>query len=307
MTDALMLLGPTGGGKTALSLELARRFPLDIISVDSAQVFRGMDIGTAKPTVQERSLVPHHLIDIRDPAERYSAAEFVRDAAASIADVRERGRLPLLVGGTMLYAKALREGLSELPSAHAPLRAEFEREAQRVGWPALHARLAERDPQTAARLAPNDAQRIQRALEILEVSGVPMSQLLARRTASSLRLDVVAITPADRAVLHRQIEHRFDSMLERGFLDEVCALRLRGDLKPDLPSMRSVGYRQAWSFLDGRGTHDQFRAAAIAATRQLAKRQLTWLRSLTVDETIDPAQPGGLRALAERLESMRAS
>ena len=178
--------------------------------------------------------------------------------------------------------------MSELPSAHAPLRAELEREAQRVGWPALHARLAERDPQTAARLAPNDAQRIQRALEILEVAGVPMSQLLVRRATSSLQFAVVAIVPADRAVLHRQIEHRFDSMLERGFLDEVRALKSRGDLTPDLPSMRSVGYRQAWIFLDGSGTRDQFRAAAIAATRQLAKRQLTWLRSLTVDETIDP-------------------
>ncbi len=307
MIDALMLLGPTGGGKSALALKLARRLPAEIISVDSAQVFSAMDIGTAKPSLQERAEVPHHLVDIRDPAERYSAAEFVRDATAAIAAIRARSRVPLLVGGTMLYAKALREGLSELPSAHAALRAELEREAQRVGWPRMHARLAERDPETAARLAPNDSQRIQRALEVIEITGVPMSRLLVRRAPSSLRLGVVAVVPVERGVLHRQIEHRFDRMLEGGFLDEVRALKRRGDLTADLPSMRSVGYRQAWAFLDGGGTHGQFRAAAIAATRQLAKRQLTWLRSLAVDETVDPAHPECLIALTDRLQAMQAA
>lgn len=304
MTDALMLLGPTGSGKSALALDIALRFPVEIVSVDSAQVFCGMDIGTAKPSARERAAVPHHLIDIRDPAERYSAAAFVRDAGVAIAAIRARARLPLLVGGTMLYAKALREGLSELPSADAAVRAEIEREAQRTGWPALHAQLARRDPQTAARLAPNDAQRIQRALEVMHLTGAPMSQQLARRAPNLLRFSVVALAPSERDTLHRQIEQRFDRMLADGLLDEVRALRQRGDLTADLPSMRSVGYRQAWRYLDGAGTLAEFRAAAIAATRQLAKRQLTWLRSFTVDETIEPARADAVTALSRVLESM---
>ncbi len=304
IVDALMLLGPTGSGKSALALDLARRYPIEIISVDSAQVYRGLDIGTAKPTLAERAAVTHHLIDLRDPAERYSAADFVRDAETAIAEVRSRGRLPLLVGGTMLYAKALRDGLSELPSADASIRAALEDDARRLGWPAMHARLARLDPSTAARLAPNDSQRIERALEIIEATGVPMSSLLAPGRRSSLRLDVVALMPADRAALHRRIEQRFDEMLRQGFVDEVASLRQRGDLTPDLPSMRSVGYRQAWAHLEGACTYAQFRAAAIAATRQLAKRQLTWLRSLSADCTIDPRQVDALGPLGDRLAAL---
>lgn len=303
--DALMLLGPTGSGKSALALELAQQFPIEIISVDSAQVYRGLDIGTAKPTLSERAAVAHHLIDLRDPAERYSAADFVRDAEIAVADVRSRGRLPLLVGGTMLYAKALRDGLSELPSADASIRAQLEDDARRLGWPALHARLARLDPLTAARLAPNDSQRIERALEIIEVTGVPMSRLLAPDRKPVLRLDVIALMPADRPALHRRIEQRFDEMLERGFVDEVDRLRQRGDLTPDLPSMRSVGYRQAWTHLDGVSSYAQFRAAAIAATRQLAKRQLTWLRSLAADCAFDPLQIDGRGPLGDRLAALK--
>jgi tRNA dimethylallyltransferase len=304
VVDALMLLGPTGSGKSALALDLAQQYPIEIISVDSAQVYRGLDIGTAKPSLAERAAVTHHLIDLRDPAERYSAADFVRDAEIAVAEVRSRGRLPLLVGGTMLYAKALRDGLSDLPSADTSIRAALEDDARRLGWPAMHARLARLDPSTAARLAPNDSQRIERALEIIEATGVPMSTLLAPGRRSSLRLDVVALMPADRATLHRRIEQRFDEMLRKGFVDEVAGLRQRGDLTPDLPSMRSVGYRQAWAHLEGASTHAQFRAAAIAATRQLAKRQLTWLRSLSADCTIDPLQVDGRGPLGDRLAAL---
>jgi tRNA dimethylallyltransferase len=307
MTEALMLLGPTGSGKSALALEVARHRPVEIISVDSAQVYRGLDIGSAKPSAAERSAVTHHLIDIRDPAERYSAADFVRDARAAIAAVRARGRVPLLVGGTMLYAKALRDGLSALPAADSAIRAAIDTDAQHLGWPALHARLATLDPETAARLAPNDAQRIQRALEVIEVSGQPMSELLTQPTPDRPRLDVVALIPADRAQLHRRLEQRFDAMLACGFIDEVRALKQRGDLTPDLPSMRCVGYRQAWAYLDGHGSHAEFRAAAIAATRQLAKRQLTWLRSLAADFSIEAGSGDALQRLLTRLDRLKAS
>jgi tRNA dimethylallyltransferase len=306
MADALLLLGPTGSGKSALALEMAQRRPVELISVDSAQVYRGLDIGSAKPSAAERAAVPHHLIDIRDPAERYSAAEFVRDARAAIAAVRARGRLPLLVGGTMLYAKALRDGLAELPAADAAIRAAIDADAQRIGWPALHARLAALDPQTAARLAPNDAQRIQRALEVIEVAGRPMSALLAQPAADRSRLDVVSLLPVDRAQLHRRLEQRFDAMLTRGFLDEVRALKQRGDLTAELPSMRSVGYRQAWAYLDGRNSHAEFRAAAIAATRQLAKRQFTWLRSLATDCCIEAESAEAAQRLLQRLDGLHA-
>lgn len=302
-----MLLGPTGSGKSALALEVARHRPVEIISVDSAQVYRGLDIGSAKPSAAERSAVTHHLIDIRDPAERYSAADFVRDARAAIAAVRARGRVPLLVGGTMLYAKALRDGLSALPAADSAIRAAIDTDAQHLGWPALHARLATLDPETAARLAPNDAQRIQRALEVIEVSGQPMSELLTQPTPDRPRLDVVALIPADRAQLHRRLEQRFDAMLACGFIDEVRALKQRGDLTPDLPSMRCVGYRQAWAYLDGHGSHAEFRAAAIAATRQLAKRQLTWLRSLAADFSIEAGSGDALQRLLTRLDRLKAS
>jgi tRNA dimethylallyltransferase len=307
MTEALLLLGPTGSGKSALALEVAQRRPVEIISVDSAQVYRGLDIGSAKPSLSERAAVPHHLIDIRDPAERYSAADFVRDARAAIADVRGRGRLPLLVGGTMLYAKALRDGLSALPAADATVRAAIDAEARQLGWPALHARLATLDPETAARLSPNDAQRIQRALEVIEISGQPMSSLLARPTPDRPRLDVVALMPADRAQLHRRLEQRFDAMLAQGFLEEVSALRQRGDLSVDLPSMRSVGYRQAWTYLEGQGTHAEFRAAAIAATRQLAKRQLTWLRSLAADSSVEAQSADATNRVLQHLDHLSPS
>ena len=293
IVDALMLLGPTGSGKSALALDLARQYPIEIISVDSAQVYRGLDIGTAKPTLAERAAVTHHLIDLRDPAERYSAADFVRDAGIAIAEVRSRGKLPLLVGGTMLYAKALRDGLSELPSADASIRAALEEDARRIGWPAMHARLVQLDPSTAAAARPErlPAHRA-RAGDHRSDRRADVEPALAG-PAAMLRLDVVALMPNDRAALHRRIEQRFDEMLRQGFVDEVAMLRQRGDLTPDMPSMRSVGYRQAWAHLEGVSSYAEFRAAAIAATRQLAKRQLTWLRSLSADCTFDPLQIDG--------------
>lgn len=286
--DAVLLLGPTGCGKSRLALQLANEVRLEIVSIDSAQVYRGLDIGTAKATAEERRRVPHHLLDLRDPAEPYSAADFVRDAAQAIGAIRVRGNLPLAVGGTMLYAKALREGLSSLPSADPQVRARIAAEAGRFGWPALHARLAQLDAATAARLPPNDTQRIQRALEVLELTGTPLSQLQGAPQAPALSLRLIALLPADRAELHRRIALRFDAMLAAGLLDEVRALRARGDLDPDLPALRSVGYRQAWEHLAGGSTLEQFRAAAIAATRQLAKRQITWLRSMPDAIVIDP-------------------
>jgi len=288
MTDALLLLGPTACGKSALAMALAEHRPLEIVSVDSAQVYRGMDIGTAKPQAAERARVPHHLLDIREPHQPYSAADFVRDASQAIAEIRGRGRLPLVVGGTMLYARALRSGLSALPPADAAIRARLDREARELGWAALHARLAEVDPPTAARLPPADSQRIQRALEVFELTGRPLSQLQGAARPGALRLATIALLPADRAELHRRIEQRFDAMLAEGFVGEVQRLRARGDLHADLPSLRSVGYRQAWRHLAGATTPAQFRAEAIAATRQLAKRQITWLRSMPDVRRLDP-------------------
>jgi tRNA dimethylallyltransferase len=305
--DAVLLLGPTACGKSALALKLARAMALEIVSIDSAQVYRGMDIGTAKPSAEERAQVPHHLIDLRDPSEPYSAAEFVRDALRAIADIRSRGRWPLVVGGTMLYAKALREGLSRLPSADAEVRARIDTRAQADGWRALHARLAQVDPETAARLPPNDRQRIQRALEIFEITGAPMSTLLVADHRPSLRLLTIALLPANRAELHRRIEARFDAMLAAGFLDEVRGLKARGDLDPDLPSMRSVGYRQAWQHLDGAMSFDAFRAAGIAATRQLAKRQITWIRSMRDAQAIDPFDEGAAAQVEAILRQTIAS
>ena len=302
--DAVLLLGPTASGKSALAMQMAELIPLEIVSVDSAQVYRGMDIGTAKPSAAERATVPHHLIDIRDPADPYSAADFVRDATVAIRDLRKRGKLPLLVGGTMLYAKALREGLSNLPAAAPQVRARIEAEATRLGWPALHARLAQVDCITAARLKPNDGQRIQRALEIYEVTGTPMSDLLGADTPPLLNLTTIALLPADRAQLHRRIAQRFDAMLDAGLLEEVRALRARSDLSPDLPSMRSVGYRQAWTFEEGKCTFDEFRSASIASTRQLAKRQITWLRSMTDAVVVEPLSVAALGELALLLRVM---
>jgi tRNA dimethylallyltransferase len=307
MPEALLLLGPTGSGKSALALALARDVPLEIVSVDSAQVYRGLDIGSAKPSAAERAAVPHHLIDLNDPAQPYSAADFVRDAQAAIAAIRARGRVPLLVGGTMLYAKALRDGLSDLPSADAALRARLEDEASRSGWPALHARLAQLDPATAARLAPNDAQRIQRALEVHALTGVPLSELQRVQDAPRRPLALVALMPGDRAALHAALERRFDAMLAAGFLDEVRRLRARGDLHADLPALRSVGYRQAWAHLAGGTDFATFRDSAIAATRRLAKRQLTWLRGLAPDTVIDPQQADPLAALRARAKALLAA
>jgi len=278
----IMLLGPTASGKSAVAMALAERFPIEIISVDSAQVYRLLDIGTAKPGAQERHQVPHHLIDILDPEEVYSAARFAADTRPLIDAILSRGRLPLLVGGTMLYAKALRQGLHDLPPADSALRAALDRQAAEAGWPALHAQLAVIDPDTAARLAPNDSQRIQRALEVHALTGKPLSQWIADpRDSATPAFDClrIALEPSDRSVLHARIESRFRLMLERGLIDEVRQLRNRPTLHPELPSMRSVGYRQVWAWLDAPTSLESLVALGTAATRQLAKRQLTWLRS----------------------------
>jgi tRNA dimethylallyltransferase len=279
----ICLAGPTAAGKSASTLALAERWPLEIVNVDSATIYRGMDIGTAKPSPEEQAQVPQHLLDILDPIQSYSAADFVADALRLIDEIRARGRIPLLAGGTMMYYKALRDGLDDLPQADPALRAELEARAAVQGWPALHAELAQLDPVTAARLAPNDSQRIQRALEICMLSGQPMSALLLRsqrpRDATGNQYLTISLEPSDRAALHARIEQRFDAMLDRGLLDEVRALRARGDLHTGLPSVRCVGYRQMWAHLDGGGGPPPPRAPGIAATRQLAKRQITWLRA----------------------------
>ncbi len=285
---AILLMGPTASGKSALAAALAEHFPVEIVSVDSAQVYRGMDIGTAKPSAAQRAAVPYHLIDILDPTERYSAAQFRGDAIRLIREISARGRTPLLVGGTMLYFKALREGLSELPDSDEEVRAGIDAEAAERGWPAMHARLAEVDPQTAARLKPTDSQRIQRALEIYRVTGKPMSKLLGRKkSALPFRLVELALAPSDRSALHRRIEERFDAMLKRGLVEELRALKKRYPLKPTLPSMRCVGYRQAWQYLEGEIGMKELRDRGVAATRQLAKRQLTWLRAMKTVRSFD--------------------
>lgn len=282
------LAGPTASGKTAAALAIAAQQPVEIISVDSALVYRSMDIGTAKPTAAELAAAPHHLINIRDPLQAYSAAEFVLDATRLIDEISARGRLPLVVGGTMLYFKALRDGLDDMPTADPATRAALEAEAQAKGWPALHAELAAVDAVTAARLAPNDSQRISRALEVFRVSGQPLSffqtQNAIEKGAAHARPQragaLISLEPQERAWLHERIAQRFDSMLASGLIDEVKALRARGDLHADLPSMRCVGYRQAWEALDGGWPLAELRERGIAATRQLAKRQITWLRSM---------------------------
>lgn len=279
----ICLAGPTAAGKSASTLALAERWPLEIVNVDSATIYRGMDIGTAKPSPAEQAQVPQHLLDIRDPAQSYSAAEFRADALRLIDEIRARGRIPLLAGGTMMYYKALRDGLDDLPQADPALRAELEARAARDGWPALHAELARLDPVTAARLAPNDSQRIQRALEICQLSGQPMSALLGRQRAAAgdddNRYLTISLEPSARAALHARIEQRFDAMLANGLLEEVRGLHARADLHPGLPSVRCVGYRQMWAHLDGEISLEEAREQGIAATRQLAKRQITWLRA----------------------------
>jgi len=292
--QALAIAGPTASGKTGLALAIAAHLQdqggVEIISVDSALVFKGMNIGTAKPSASELAAVPHHLIDIRDPLNAYSAAEFAHDALDCVADIRSRGKMPILVGGTMLYFKALMEGLNDMPAANAEVRAGIQAEAENLGWPAMHALLREVDPLTAARLAPADSQRISRALEVFRISGKALSSFHQLNVAPAepansnalhwANAPLLSLEPTDRSWLHKRIEQRFDDMLSNGFLDEVKDLRARGDLTPDLPAMRCVGYRQAWEALDGTLPMSELRDRGVFATRQLAKRQITWLRSL---------------------------
>jgi len=298
MLKPIALVGPTASGKTAVAMSIAEKFPIEIISIDSALVYRGMDIGTAKPSAQEREQVMHHLIDIREPTQTYNAADFASDAQQLIADIHSRGKLPLLVGGTMLYLKALQDGIDDLPKADAATRDAIEVRAKDIGWPAMHQELSKVDPVTAARLAPNDSQRISRALEVWHISGKSLSAWFEegankrldtqRTTASGTDIDVISLEPVDRTWLHTRIEQRFTAMLAAGFLNEMQSLRARGDLTLDLPSMRCVGYRQAWEQMDakqqqGISTQEmltRLQETAVAATRQLAKRQLTWLRGM---------------------------
>jgi len=295
----LALAGPTAAGKTAAAMAIAEALPVEIVSVDSALVYRGMDIGTAKPSAAERAAVPHHLIDLIDPAQGYSAAQFVADAREAIAQIHARGRLALLVGGTMLYFKALFEGLDPMPPADAAVRAALDAEAAERGGPAMHAELARVDPVTAARLPPGDTQRIQRALEVFRVSGRPLSSFHREAREPAAHPPLLSLEPAERGWLHQRIAMRFTQMLGAGFVDEVRALRARGDLHAGLPSMRCVGYRQAWEALEA----DDLSALperGIAATRQLAKRPLTWLRGMAGREVIACDAPGAIEQVVER-------
>jgi tRNA dimethylallyltransferase len=305
MTPAILLMGPTASGKSALAMTLAERFDGEIVSVDSAQVYRGMDIGTAKPDAQARARRPHHLLDLVDPTDAYSAARFAHDAVTAIGAIRARGRVPIVAGGTMLYFKALTEGLSSLPQADAAVRARIDAMAGERGWPAMHGELARVDAATAARLEPTDAQRIQRALEVFMATGEPLSALQGRREALPLgeRLSI-ALVPSHRARLHEAIAERFDAMLAQGLVNELASLRARYALVPGLPSMRAVGYRQAWRHLEGEIDAGELRSTGIAATRQLAKRQLTWLRAteaLAFDPFDAATQDAVTRAVASRL------
>lgn len=302
---AIFLMGPTASGKTGVAVELVQQLPLEIISVDSALVYRGMDIGTAKPDAATLRIAPHRLIDIRDPAQAYSAAAFRADALREMQAIRNKGKVPLLVGGTMLYFRALERGLSDLPGADPEVRAELEAQAREQGWAALHDRLWKVDPQSAARIHANDPQRIQRALEVCILTGCSLTELCAQpaQRESGWRFLKIVLAPADRELLHARIRQRFQIMLDQGFLSEVIELRERGDLDPGMPSMRAVGYRQAWDFLDGKLSEEEWVERAIIATRQYAKRQLTWLRSETGAHWIDPfeADPvARIRALIDR-------
>jgi tRNA dimethylallyltransferase len=308
MSGIACLLGPTASGKTATALAFAARHPVEIISVDSALVYCGMDIGTAKPTREERALAPHHLVDIIDPADAYSAAQFRADARRLVDEIRARGKIPLLVGGTMLYYMALTRGLDDLPRANASIRTALDADAARDGWPSLHARLMQVDSETAARLAPNDAQRIQRALEVFMLTGTPMSALLGAPRANNLeaqyRFVPIALEPSDRAVLHKRIESRFDAMLEAGFVKEVEGLKARGDLNPSMPSMRCVGYRQAWEYLECEIDYATMRDKGIFATRQLCKRQLTWLRGMGERVVVDCVRADATEKALEAMEAV---
>ena len=306
---AILLMGPTASGKTAAALELARHFPIELISVDSAQVFADMNVGTAKPDAATLAAFPHHLIDLITPEEAYSAARFRNDALACMADIVRRGRIPLLIGGTMLYYKALLEGLAELPAADPAIRAEIDALAATHGWPAVHAELARVDPETARRLHPTDSQRLQRALEIYRLSGIPMSALLAQGEKQTPAYDYLALglLPSDRAVLHTRIAARFDEMLAQGLEDEVSALRQRYRLSLELPSMRCVGYRQVWEAQDGRIPRGELRDRGIYATRQLAKRQLTWMKNTLRPELFDSLSTDVLDRLSARVSTFLES
>ena len=305
---AIFLMGPTAAGKTALAIEMRKRYPVDIISVDSALVYRGMEVGTAKPDAGTLRQAPHALIDIRDPADSYSVAEFRTDALEEMSKITSQGRVPLLAGGTMLYFKALSQGLARLPAASPAIREAIEEQAREAGWQAMHAQLAASDPEIAGRIHPNDSQRISRALEVIELSGRKMSELQQEQESQALDYRVLKIIacPQPRATLHQRIEMRFRQMLEEGFLDEMETLRKRGDLTREMPSMRCVGYRQAWSFLEGEDSFDEMCLKAVAATRQLAKRQLTWLRqetgALWYDPTVGTAQETVFREVEDFLE-----
>ncbi|KHT64842.1 tRNA dimethylallyltransferase [Photobacterium gaetbulicola] len=292
LPQAIFLMGPTASGKTDLAIRLRQQLPVELISVDSALIYKDMDIGTAKPDADELAQAPHRLIDIRDPAQSYSAADFRADALKEMADIVAQGRIPLLVGGTMLYYKALLEGLSPLPAADPAIRAQIEQEAADKGWQAMHEELVRIDPVSGARIHPNDPQRLSRALEVFRISGKTLTELTKTQgDALPYRVHQFAITPTDRAVLHRRIEQRFEKMIEAGFEQEVRALYERGDLHPDLPSIRCVGYRQMWEYLDGQCSLDDAVFRGICATRQLAKRQITWLRSWKDLTWLDSSDP----------------
>ncbi|OGT19146.1 MAG: tRNA (adenosine(37)-N6)-dimethylallyltransferase MiaA [Gammaproteobacteria bacterium RBG_16_57_12] len=304
---AIFLMGPTASGKTEIAARLVECLPCEIISVDSALIYRGMDIGTAKPGAELLARAPHRLINILDPAESYSAARFRADALAAMADISVAGHIPLLVGGTMLYFRALQQGLSPLPAADEAVRLRLEEEGRRHGWPALHARLARVDPASALRIKPTDPQRIQRALEVHELTGRPLSAFFAEQGQTTLPYEVVKliVAPADRAVLHRRIHERFLTMLAQGLVEEVRDLRARGDLHVRLPAMRSVGYRQVWDYLEGQYTYDEMVERAVIATRQLAKRQLTWLRSEPEARWFDALEENIFANVLKYLESAR--
>jgi tRNA dimethylallyltransferase len=304
----ICLAGPTASGKSAASLLIAQHVPVEIISVDSALVYRGMDIGTAKPTHAEQAQVPHHLIDILDPLQSYSAAQFVHDATRLISEITARGKLPLLVGGTMLYFKALLQGIDAMPAANPAIRAQINARAAALGWPAMHAQLAAVDAVTAARLSPNDSQRIQRALEVYLSTGKSLSayHLIARAATDNIAkplAPMVSLEPTDRAWLHARIAQRLSVMLESGLVDEVKALRARGDLHPDLPSMRCVGYRQTWEMLDGVFPQAELQDRCVFATRQLAKRQITWMRSIGGRHVVACDQPRAVHAVLSLVQS----
>ena len=306
---AVFLMGPTASGKTAVAVELVQRLPLEIISVDSALVYRGMDIGTAKPDAATLALAPHRLIDIRDPGEAYSAAQFRADALREMELICASGNTPLLVGGTMLYFRALERGLSDLPGADPEVRAQLDARAAEIGWAAMHQRLAEVDAQSAARIHPNDPQRIQRALEVYELTGVALSELCRRgsETTPNYRFLKIVLAPPEREALHRRIEARFRAMLDQGFLDEVQRLQERGDLDSQLPALRAVGYRQAWMYLRGELSADEWVERALIATRQYAKRQLTWLRAEADAYWVDPQGADAVARVAALIKQAGAA